>query len=242
MLRRWAIRAGTLCVGFLLLATWFRVSSREVNVKPQDPRHATEDLIYETAMPTRANPGRIIKSAAAIIGALATLVFAYLAVAISAHWFPWEQAKIPSIAMDLEPGQSHASRYSAINTLTNFLTSNYTNVTRLNVTLTGFKPTGSDSHAMSDLVNTPQSIDVLYKGAGSSSTITTVYLGAGCRNSVSVCGILILDLVSGPGSNLGYVTQDAAATISIFGYYQIGAVACQTGTCSINLIPVEPPN
>jgi hypothetical protein len=245
MLRRWAIRVSVFGASFFLLASWFRVFSRRGDGKPKAPPPTyknLEDSIDEPKASGRGRPARIVKSVAGVIGALATLVFAYLAVAVSAHWFPWEN-KTSSIVLDLNSRQSYKEWHFTINMLTNFLSSNYTHVTHLNLDLTNFVSAESDSYAMSDLVRKVQSTDILYKRASSGAeTITAIYLGTNCGNLSNVdCTILILNLGAGPGSNLGYVTQNAAGTISIFGYYQVGAVACQTGTCKIDLIPVEPP-
>jgi len=242
MMRRWAIRIGVACAGLFLFSSRFRIFSRRGDDKSHAPLSVAEDPIDKPESSDRANPTSIVKSVAGISAALATLILAYLAVAVSAHWFPWE-TRIPSVAVELNSKQSQGKWNSAINALTNFLTSNYTHIAHLNLELNNFTGVKSDSRAMSDLVENVQSMDILYKRTSSDpATITAIYLGANCGNLSNVdCTILTLNLVTGPGSNLGYVTQGAANTISIYGYYQIGAVGCQTSTCAISLIPVEPP-
>src|SRR5690242_1228792 len=124
MLRRWAIRVSVLFAGFFVVFSWLRITSRKKEVLIQKPPPVSENPVDESARERRVNLGRIIRSTVAIIGALATLAFAYLAVAVSAHWFPWE-IKVPSTVVNLELPQSHASRLLAVNNLTNFLTENY---------------------------------------------------------------------------------------------------------------------
>ena len=239
MLRRWAIRIGIACVGLFIFVSWFRVPSRGGDAKRQAPLSVSEDSIDEKKSSARAKPARIVKSVVGVVAALATLVFAYLAVAVNAHWFPWE-TKIPSVTMNLDGKEPHDTWYSMVNQLINFFNFNYARSTHLNLGLTNFKIIESGSRAESDFEN-GQTEDVLYKNPyTSSAAITAIYLGAECGNSAN-CISLTLNLVAGPGSNLGYVTQNAAGFIAISGYYQIGATACQTGTCNIDLIPIEPP-
>lgn len=64
-----------------------------------------------------------------------TLIFAYLAVAVSAHWFPW-QRDIPSIMMSLDSGQlSDASWNSNVVNMIDFLNDHESEVIHLNLTM-----------------------------------------------------------------------------------------------------------
>ena len=238
MISRWIIRAAITCTGLLVLASWSRrKAARGNNGLSRSSPSINHHSDLKPADKFRPASGKVL---AGRVTAGATLVLAYLAVAVNAHWFPW-QAHIPSITLELDPSGSHSGWYSEVNSLTDFLDSNYTHTVYLNLILDNFAPIKSDALAQSTLVHHVQSALVLYdKMASGPASFTAFYMGAKCGGGF-LCTILTLHMVTGPGSSLGYVTQNAAATINIEGYYQIGATACQTGTCEIDMIPVEPP-
>jgi hypothetical protein len=218
-------------IGLFTLLTWLLRKPRPKRPKALPPQSlasngATDGGARKTARPARR------KLPLGRLTAVLTLIFAYLAVAVNAHWYPW-QINIPSITLYLDVyGQSRSDWYSDVNRLTNFLTNKYTSVVYLNITMVGFaKPT----------VTIAQSLYLSYgpKRPGFAA-ISSVNMAAECP--AFNCIALQLNIVSGPGSNLGYTTQNSANTASIEGFYQVGAIACQTGYCDINIIPVEPPN
>jgi hypothetical protein len=87
-------------------------------------------------------------------------------------------------------------------------------------------------------------LDVDVPLTGYRHVMTDIRVEADCRprKAFTPCEFLQINFVNGPGSSLGYDYENSAGTWNIDGYYQVGRIACQTGACSVDLIPVEPPN
>lgn len=166
------------------------------------------------------------------LASVLTLVLAYLAVAVTAHWFPW-QTNIPAVTLYLAPGQESNSAWEAsVNELIDFLNDHHARTVHLHLIMQNFtlsrQATGKGPLLYVDEKPPPAGVaDFSMRGCG--------------PRREDYCPSLAVYVVSGPGSNLGYDYYNSAAAIEINGYYQVGRIACQTSTCQVDVIPVEPP-
>ena len=181
-----------------------------------------------------------LRSALAVIATVLALAFAYLAVAVSAHWFPWHQPqpkpRLPSMTAVFTRGALPNSVWNAhVYRLMNFLSREYTKVVRLDLT---FNAKGYHYN-----IFTPKRLDTstqfLYVKFGKSTAGKVIVAATGPTDTGQ---ILDLEILQGPGSALGYASR-SAVRLDISGYFQIGASPVEAaGYFIFNLIPVQPPS
>jgi hypothetical protein len=222
------------CVGVFAVVAFFRTSS---TVEPM--RSEVREDSHYTSLPkatAKASNHFPWKSILATLVTLPTLVFAYLAVAENAHWFPW-QIDTPSISADLVSGaQSASSWLNKIINLTTFLQKNNLQIVHLKLDMQSY-----NNQLFSSLIFGTAAQYIYVKEKPPPGGVKDISMGSGCPYTNAPCTVLALFITSGPGSDLGYDDGDSAAEAFIDGYYKVGGVSCQTGTCEVNLIPVTPP-
>jgi hypothetical protein len=98
----------------------------------------------------------------------------------------------------------------------------------------------SDARTLADVVNRMQGLAVLYSTAGSAGAtgIAAIYMGSDCDSIM--CQQRRSTCLAGPHQIYDMLLRIRAADVTIAGYYQAGAIACQTSGCGIDLIPVQP--
>jgi hypothetical protein len=222
------------CGGLFAIAAWLARDRTSKQVK-SSPNAQVGQQFADPASSEVRRSSRSKISFTAIASGL-TLVFAYLAVAVSAHWFPW-QTSSPSIALNLNSGQlSNASWNSNVVDMIDFLDNRKAEVVHLHLVMQ------SETGQLFSSRTFSYSNQFLYVETKPILGTTDISMGAYCaKTNQFQCSALTVYIVAGPGSNLGYDDGDTAATAYLDGYFQVGEIACQTWICQIDLIPVEPP-
>jgi hypothetical protein len=232
-MRRRLAKLILVCVAALAVATWLRPGrgSRQIRAGAVAGKESVEPAPV-TVIQSRGKWFLLVRLVSAL-----TLVFAYLAVAVNAHWFPW-QTNVPTLTLNLVSGEgSGASWSSDLADITEFLSQHHTELVHLDLTM--MSETGG-LYSSRIFANAAQ---FLYVGVKQAPFGTTdISMGSDCESFPNIgCTTLTLYVVAGPGANLGYDDGDTAATAFLDGYYQVGSIICQTGTCKIDVIPEGPP-
>ena len=222
------------CGGIFAIVGWL-VRDRSAKQGKRSREIQTDDQLVKPVTPKASTSSRRKISLAGIASGL-TLILAYMAVAVNAHWFPW-QTSIASITLNLDSGLlSDASWNSNVEDLMDFLNSHKMEVVHLNLIM----------HSNSELFSAQTfsySNRFLYVETKPTVGTTDISMGAYCANLGQFkCTGLTVYIVTGPGSNLGYDDGDTAATARLDGYFQVGKGFCQSYFCRIDIIPVEPPS
>jgi hypothetical protein len=87
VLSRWGMRIAFAFASMLVVFSWLR-QKIPMNPTVRVRQFTATQRIQQRKQPRRP-PFYAIKVIVPIAVATATLIFAYLAVAVSAHWFPW---------------------------------------------------------------------------------------------------------------------------------------------------------
>jgi hypothetical protein len=180
------------------------------------------------------------------IGTVLTLVLTYLAVAVSAHWFPWHEPThrpgVPSFSLDFDRGgQSNSKWNSQIARFSDRLSSEHTRVVKLDLTFEAKQnPVASTIYDIYSVDASEAGGQLLYVQVAG-SVFRSVEVGQIFPHNF-VGQILTLELVQGPGSALGYVFTTPGRLV-IDGYFQIGLPNdLGAGDVILDLIPVTPRN
>jgi hypothetical protein len=223
------------CGGIFAIVAWL---TRHRVAKQRKPSAKTTagGQFTRPASPNVSRSSRIKISFAAIASGL-TIILSYLAIAVSAHWFPW-QISIPSISLNLYSGAlSDASWNSDVVGMINFLNDHKSEDIHLNLIMQ------SETRQLFSGRTFSNSNEFLYVETKRNVGTTDISMGAYCASSeLFKCSALTIYITAGPGANLGYDDGDTAVTAFLDGYFQVGKISCQTWICQINIIPIEPPS